>query len=52
MRAAIYKGPRAITIADLPEPAILEPTDAIVRVTLTRVSAGTGCRSGPRARTP
>lgn len=34
MRAAIFNGPRSITVADRPDPAITIPTDAIVRVTL------------------
>jgi threonine dehydrogenase-like Zn-dependent dehydrogenase len=34
MRAAIYGGPRSITVGERPDPAIAEPTDAIVRVVL------------------
>jgi threonine dehydrogenase-like Zn-dependent dehydrogenase len=37
MRAAIYAGPRDIRFGERPDPAIVEPTDAIVRVTLTCV---------------
>lgn len=37
MRAAIFKGPRDIGIGDLPDPVIVEPTDAVVRVTLACV---------------
>jgi len=33
MRAAIYGGPRDITVGERPDPAIADPTDAIVRVT-------------------
>ena len=32
MRAAIFNGPRSITAGDRPDPAIVESTDAIVRV--------------------
>jgi threonine dehydrogenase-like Zn-dependent dehydrogenase len=34
MRAAIFNGPRDITVGDRPDPAITEPTDAVVRVVL------------------
>lgn len=34
MRAAIFNGPRSITIGQRPDPVIHEPTDAIVRVVL------------------
>lgn len=34
MRAAIFNGPHSITIGRRPDPAIVEPTDAIVRVVL------------------
>ena len=37
MRAAIFNGPRDITVGDRPDPTITEPTDAIVRVTLACV---------------
>lgn len=37
MRAAIFNGPRDIRIGELPDPVIVEPTDAIVRVTLACV---------------
>ena len=37
MRAAIYNGPRDITVGDRPDPTIQEPTDALVRVTLACV---------------
>jgi threonine dehydrogenase-like Zn-dependent dehydrogenase len=37
MRAAIFNGPRAVTAGELPDPAINEPTDAIVRVVLACV---------------
>ncbi|MCW2992516.1 MAG: hypothetical protein JWQ18_11 [Conexibacter sp.] len=32
MRAAIFHEPRSITTGDRPDPSIVEPTDAIVRV--------------------
>lgn len=37
MRAAIFNGPRSITAGDRPDPSIIEPTDAIVRVVLACV---------------
>jgi threonine dehydrogenase-like Zn-dependent dehydrogenase len=37
MKAAIFNGSRDITVGDRPDPAIQEPTDAIVRVTLSCV---------------
>ncbi len=37
MRAAIFNGPHRIEYGERPDPVILEPTDAIVRVTLACV---------------
>ena len=37
MRAAIFNEPRSITVADRPDPAIVDPTDAVVRVVLACV---------------
>jgi threonine dehydrogenase-like Zn-dependent dehydrogenase len=37
MRAAIFNGPRSITVADRPDPIIKEPSDAVVRVLLACV---------------
>ena len=37
MRAAVFNGPRSIAVAERPDPAIREPTDAIVRVVLACV---------------
>jgi threonine dehydrogenase-like Zn-dependent dehydrogenase len=37
MRAAVFHEPRSVTVADRPDPAIREPTDAIVRVVLACV---------------
>ena len=37
MRAAVFNEPRSITVAERPDPAIKEPTDAIVRVVLSCV---------------
>jgi Zn-dependent alcohol dehydrogenase len=34
MRAAIFNGPHSITVGQRPDPTIVEPTDAIVRVAL------------------
>ena len=33
MRAAVFAGPRSIEVDDRPDPGIVEPTDAVVRVT-------------------
>ena len=37
MKAALYDGPRSITVGDRPDAAIKEPTDAVVRVVLACV---------------
>jgi threonine dehydrogenase-like Zn-dependent dehydrogenase len=37
MRAALFNGPRSITVGDRRDPSIAEPTDAIVRVVLACV---------------
>ena len=37
MRAAVFNGPRSITVVDRPDAAIAEPTDAVVRVVLSCV---------------
>ncbi len=37
MRAAIFNGPRSIAYGELPDPAIIAPTDAVVRVALACV---------------
>jgi threonine dehydrogenase-like Zn-dependent dehydrogenase len=37
MRAAVFNEPRSITVAERPDAAIVEPTDAVVRVTLACV---------------
>ena len=37
MKAAVYGGPRTITVEDQPKPAVSEPTDAVVRVVLACV---------------
>ena len=37
MRAALYKGPRAIEVGERPDPVITAPTDAVVRVVLSCV---------------
>jgi len=37
MRAAVFKGPRSIEVADRPDPVISAPTDAVVRVVLACV---------------
>jgi threonine dehydrogenase-like Zn-dependent dehydrogenase len=37
MRAAIFNGSRDITVEEVPDPTIIEPTDAVVRVALACV---------------
>ena len=37
MRAAIFQGPKDITVGERPDPTIKEPTDAVVRVVLACV---------------
>lgn len=37
MRAAIFNGPRSISVGERPDPTIKEPTDAVVRVVLACV---------------
>ncbi|HTW07918.1 MAG TPA: zinc-dependent alcohol dehydrogenase family protein [Acidimicrobiales bacterium] len=37
MRAAVFNGPGSVYVADRPDPVIVEPTDAVVRVVLACV---------------
>lgn len=37
MRAAIFQGPKDVTVGDRPDPAVREPTDAVVRVVMACV---------------
>ena len=37
MRAAIFNGPRSISVGERPDPVLKEPTDAIVRFVLAAV---------------
>src|SRR5947209_17308415 len=37
MRAAVFLGPRRIEVSDRPDPAIVAPTDVVVRVVLACV---------------
>lgn len=37
MRAVIYTGPGRVSLAEVPKPALIEPTDALVRVTMAGV---------------
>lgn len=37
MRAAIFQGPKDVTVGERPDPAIREPTDAVVRVLMACV---------------
>lgn len=35
MRAVVWQGPRKVSVEDVPDPRIEEPTDAVIRVTAT-----------------
>ncbi|GAA2374262.1 glutathione-independent formaldehyde dehydrogenase [Dactylosporangium salmoneum] len=37
MKAVVYQGPRDVTVANVPDPKIKAPTDAIVRITTTNI---------------
>ena len=37
MRALTWQGKRTVTVEDVPEPRIQEPTDAVIRVTTTAI---------------
>jgi glutathione-independent formaldehyde dehydrogenase len=37
MKAVVYEGPFAVSVEEVPEPKIQEPTDAIVRITTTNI---------------
>src|ERR1700712_3335990 len=37
MRALTYQGKRSVSVENVPDPAIIEPTDAIVRITSTAI---------------
>jgi glutathione-independent formaldehyde dehydrogenase len=37
MKAVVYQGPNSVTVQDVPDPTIQEPTDAIVRITTTNI---------------
>jgi glutathione-independent formaldehyde dehydrogenase len=37
MKAVVYEGPFAVSVDEVPEPKIQEPTDAIVRITTTNI---------------
>src|SRR5690349_19224756 len=37
MKAVVYNGPRSIAVANVPDPKIEKPTDAIVRITATNI---------------
>jgi glutathione-independent formaldehyde dehydrogenase len=37
MKALVYNGPRDVRVADVPDPKIEKPTDAIVRITATNI---------------
>ncbi|NJC72295.1 alcohol dehydrogenase catalytic domain-containing protein [Planosporangium thailandense] len=37
MKAVVYQGPRQVSVEEVPDPTIQEPTDAIVRITTTNI---------------
>jgi len=37
MRAVVYNGPRDVRVENVPDPLILQPTDALVRITSTNI---------------
>ena len=37
MRAVVYNGPRQVSVAEVAEPRIEQPTDAIVRITTSNI---------------
>ena len=37
MRAVVYNGPHDVTVVDVPDPRIEEPTDVVVRITTTNI---------------
>jgi len=37
MKAVVYNGPRSVAVANVPDPKIEKPTDAIVRITATNI---------------
>jgi len=37
MRAVVYRGPHDVEVAEVPDPTIEEPTDAVVRITTTNI---------------
>jgi hypothetical protein len=39
MRAAIFQGPKDITVGERPDPTIQEPTDAVAIKSLIRVAS-------------
>jgi threonine dehydrogenase-like Zn-dependent dehydrogenase len=51
MKAVVYDGPRDVTVKEVPDPSIREPTDAIIRITTTNICGsdlgrGRGSRFG------
>ena len=37
MKAVVYKGPRSVAIEDVPDAEVVEPLDAVVRITTTNI---------------
>ncbi len=60
MTALVYNGSRDVTVTDVPDARIEQPTDVLVRITTTNIcgsdlhtyEARTGVEPGPLARDP
>jgi hypothetical protein len=49
MQAAIFHGPKDVTVGDRPDPAIQAPTDAAARSTADRVKPSASLSPGARS---
>lgn len=47
MKAVVYKGPREVSVDEVPDAAIGQPADVIVRITATNI-CGSDLRMGPK----
>lgn len=45
MKALVYKGPREVSVEDVPAPKMEQPTDVLVKTTNTNI-----CKAGRRWR--
>lgn len=37
MKAVVYRGPKNVAVEDVPDPDLVEPTDAVIRITTTNI---------------